>query len=240
MQQISNLIFCDDDIAEMPLESRLMPNPYNDYPYLFIENFLPEATCCALAKMIREDSDAEEAKIKTTLLQSVVNPTVDTSIRKTAIYKLDEQQELLYNEAFAAHQGSIERFFSLALTTATTVQVLEYTEGSFYIRHADDSSELVNDEGETVGFIQIAPQRKLTTVLFCTSHEIHQNSGVHFSGGELRFNYLCNAEGSPVTLRPKAGDMIIFPSNPIYSHEVLPVTSGYRLTMVQWHNAITG
>jgi SM-20-related protein len=59
-----------------------------------------------------------------------------------------------------------------------------------------------------------------------------------FSGGELLFNYLMDEEGHTITLRPQAGDMIVFLSNPYFSHEVLPVTDGFRLTLVQWHNAL--
>jgi SM-20-related protein len=59
-----------------------------------------------------------------------------------------------------------------------------------------------------------------------------------FSGGELLFNYLYDKEGSLVKIKPQAGDMVVFPSNPYFSHEVLPVKEGYRLTLVQWHDAI--
>ena len=136
------------------------------------------------------------------------------------------------------HQEEIENYFSLALTTSTKLQTLEYTKGSFYIKHADDSNELVNKENETVGFVQVAPQRKLSSVLFTSSHAKHNNSGLSFKGGELVFNYLFDSDGKQVVFYPEMGDMIIFPSNPIYSHEVLRVDEGYRLTLVQWHNAI--
>ena len=32
--------------------------------------------------------------------------------------------------------------------------------------------------------------------------------------------------------------MIVFPSNPYFSHEVLTIRSGYRLSLVQWHDTI--
>jgi predicted 2-oxoglutarate/Fe(II)-dependent dioxygenase YbiX len=87
-------------------------------------------------------------------------------------------------------------------------------------------------------FYTIAPQRKLTTVLFTTSHSKHIEDPYHFSGGELLFNYLFDKDGNTIKFEPKAGDMIIFPSNPYFSHEVLRVQQGYRLTLVQWHDAI--
>lgn len=45
MQQISNNLFCDDFIASMALETRLMANPYYDYPYLIIKDFFSKSTC---------------------------------------------------------------------------------------------------------------------------------------------------------------------------------------------------
>lgn len=239
MQQISTHVFCDDFIVTLPLDSRLMPNPYRDYPFLVIKNFLPQSLCSAIAAHTGELHDAERAMVKSTRLGSVVDPTVNEQIRKTAIYKLPDSLLEAYRDRFLHHQKAIEAFFSIALTTATEVQALEYTEGAFYIKHADDSNEVVNEAGETVGFVQVAPQRKITTVLFATSHSETQGDATHFCGGELCFNYLCDAEGAPIRLYPEAGDMVVFPSNPIFSHEVLPVREGYRLTLVQWHNGIT-
>lgn len=238
MQQISNHVFCDDFIAGLKLETRLMPNQYYDYPYLIIKNFLSELTCQEISEFTSNVSAVEQAKVKTTLLNSIVDPSVDENIRKTVHHKLPKKFLQVYDKSFKIHQAAIEDFFRLALTTSTKLQTLEYTKGSFYIKHADDSNELVNELNETVGFIQVASQRKLSSVLFSTSHAKHENSALEFQGGELIFNYLFDADGEQVVFYPEAGDMIIFPSNPIYSHEVLPVKKGYRLTLVQWHNAI--
>ncbi len=238
MQQISNYVFCDDFIADLKLETRLMPNQYHDYPYMLIKNFLSEPTCREITEYTSNASKIEQAKVKTTVLNSVVDPSVDESIRKTVLHRLPKKLTQVYDKSFKKHQAAIEGFFSLALTTSTTLQTLEYTKGSFYIKHADDSSELVNEANQTVGFVQVAPQRKLSTVLFATSHEKHKNNGLDFKGGELVFSYLYDKDGKQVVFYPEAGDMLIFPSNPIYSHEVLPVDEGYRLTLVQWHNAI--
>lgn len=238
MQQISNNIFCDEHVLGMSLSSRLMPNPYYDYPYLLIENFLPQFVCDSIVEYAFNSSQTERARVKTTLLNAVVSPSVDESIRKTVIHKLPDTLLAEYDKSFKKHQQKIEDFFSLPLTTASLVQALEYTKGDFYIKHADDSNEVLNDRGETVGFVQVAPLRKISTVLFVSSYDEYGADEKHFSGGELLFNYLFDAEGKRVKFCPKAGDMLVFPSNPIYSHEVLPVNEGYRMTLVQWHNAI--
>lgn len=238
MQQISNHVYCDDFVLSLDLDSKLMPNPYNDYPYLIIKNFLSKSTCDDISNYTYSASKSEKARVKTRVLKSVVNPSVDEKIRKTMIHKLPELFLNAYEESFKAHQQQIEEFFSIALTTSTKIQALEYTKGSFYIKHADDSNELIDEDSNTIGFVQVAPQRKLTTVLFTTSYGM-ENEKVHgFTGGELIFNYLYDVDGKQIEFLPQAGDMIVFPSNPIYSHEVLPVKDGYRLTLVQWHNAI--
>lgn len=237
MQQISNHVYCDDFIATLKLETKLMPNPYQDYPYLIIKNFLSVATCDEIVLQTRKASDAVSAQIKKADY-GVVTQALDTSIRSTKIYPLTPPFSDLYHASFLEHQNTIENFFAVALTTATEVQVLEYEKDDFYVKHADDSSEVINNEGETVGFIQVAPQRKITTVLFATSNSEDGDSFNTFSGGELIFNYLFDKSGKSISIIPQAGDLVVFPSNPIYSHEVLTVNSGYRLSIVQWHNAI--
>ena len=238
MQQISNHIYCDDFISSLKLRTKIIPNQYYDYPYLIIKNFFSKSTCHDISNYCYSASEGEKAKVKTRVLNSIVEPSIDTTIRKTIIHKLPDIYLNMYEENFKLHQADIEHFFSVALTTATTLQTLEYTKDSFYIKHADDSNELINDAGETVGFIQVAPARKITTVLFTTSHKKHNDKAISFEGGELVFNYLFDSNSEQVRLHPEAGDMIVFPSNPIYSHEVLSVKSGYRLSLVQWHNAI--
>ncbi|MBN2823814.1 MAG: 2OG-Fe(II) oxygenase [Campylobacterales bacterium] len=241
MIQISNEVFCDERLQVWDIENRILPNPYYDKPFLVIPNFLDEPLAHEISQSIYESSHAKKAQIKSMLLQSVVDASVDESIRKTNIYTLNELHTTIYHNLFRLHQPQMERFFNLSLTLSTPIQALEYTQGSFYIKHADDSNELIDKEGQTVGFNCVAPQRKLTTVLFATSYQDEapkDEDTSHFSGGELLFNYLFDQQDNPITFKPRAGDMIIFPSNPYFSHEVKPVTSGYRVTLVQWHNAL--
>ncbi len=241
MIQISNEIFCDERLQGWDIAHKILPNPYYDKPFLIIPNFLDSDLAAEIVSNISQSSHAQKAQIKKMLLQSVLDPDVNETIRKTNLYTLNPLHASLYQKLFKFHQPKIERFFNLSLTLATPIQALEYTQGSFYIKHADDSNELIDKEGETVGFTCVAPQRKLTTVLFATSFYdgvVAKDDKQHFGGGELLFNYLYDKDGNGVALKPRAGDMIVFPSNPYFSHEVKKVTSGYRLTLVQWHNAI--
>ncbi|MBD3789666.1 MAG: 2OG-Fe(II) oxygenase [Campylobacterales bacterium] len=238
MIQISEQVFCDPFLQECFMENAYLPNPYLETPFLIIEDFLSTDHCHDIVSEIQRASCAHKAEVKSMILNSVVTPSVDEEIRRTSIYQLSDILEEIYQKSFLMHQSRIEEYFSMPLTTATPLQVLEYQKGDFYIKHSDDSSEIVDKEGTTVGFTCVAPQRKLTSVLFASSHISHPNAQDQFDGGELIFNYLYNAKGEQITIKPKAGDMVVFPSNPYFSHEVKPVLSGYRLTLVQWHNSI--
>ena len=237
--QISNKVYCDDLFLNIEIENKLLPNPYRDYAYLIIKNFLPETICKEIAKFVKvKDDDFSDAKVKVEVELGIVQPKLKKEYRKTNIYKLNELYESIYQKQFKKYQPMIEEYFSTALTFSTDIQVLEYTKGCFYIKHSDDSSELLDGMGNTAGFLCVAPMRKITTVLFATSFDEKVKSEFTFSGGELLFNYLSDSDGKTIKLEPKAGDMIVFPSNPYFSHEVLKVKKGYRLTLVQWHDGI--
>lgn len=49
-----------------------------------------------------------------------------------------------------------------------------------------------------------------------------------FEGGELKFSWL------NYLYKPVAGDLVIFPSNHVFSHESLPIKSGKKYAIVSW------
>jgi SM-20-related protein len=228
MHQISQYVYANDALLSMEIPTKRLPNPYHDFPYMVIKGVLPPHVCRDMTASAREDHDAIQAQLR--------GKALDTSIRKTDIHTLLPQHQALYEKAFTLLRPTMERFFNLSLGTSTKVQVLGYESGSFYAQHSDDSSELRDHFGKVIGYRAVAPERKLTTVLFTTSYTPNPTDHDHFNGGELLFNYLCDEKGNTITLRPEAGDMVVFLSNPYFSHEVLPVKKGFRLSLVQWHD----
>lgn len=240
MVQISDHVFCASFLNELDIKSKYLPNPYRPYPYLIIKDFLSALELQWVVDSVKDAHDAVVAKVKSEVIPGVVVPKVVEKYRKTNIYTLESSLEYLYNERFKSYQAQIEEYFNLSLTVSTEIQALEYMRGGFYVPHADDSNALVDNNGEIVGYVTVAPTRKLTTVLFTTSCVLTSPKANEFRGGELVFNYLYDKEGKEIIFQAKAGDMVVFPSNPYFTHEVLPVEEGYRLTLVQWHNAILG
>ncbi len=229
MHQISNYVYARDELLEWDIPTARLPNPYHDFPYMVLEGVLSPAECRAITAAALADNDSVAAELR--------GRSLDTAIRKADIHILSAEHRAIYDRRFEAVRSEIEEFFALSLAKATDVQVLGYESGSFYVKHSDDSSELRDAQGNVIGYKTVAPERKLTTVLFTTSYTPHPTDQDHFSGGELLFNYLCDQHGNTITLRPEAGDMVVFLSNPYFSHEVLPVKEGFRLSLVQWHNA---
>jgi SM-20-related protein len=230
MHQISNYVYARDALLVMDIPSKRLPNAYHDFPYMVLEGVLSPSECRAITAAALADKESVKAELR--------GRSLDTTIRKTDIHTLSAEHCAIYDCRFEAVRYEIEEFFSLSLTKATDVQVLGYERGSFYLKHSDDASELRDREGNVIGYRTVAPERKLTTVLFTTSYTPHPTDQDHFSGGELLFNYLCDEHGNTITLRPEAGDMVVFLSNPYFAHEVLPVKEGFRLSLVQWHDGL--
>ena len=231
MYQISDKIFAEDFLFQVKIATPLLPSPYETYPYLVIENFLDEVTCQSIIDEARADHNVTEAGLRSE------NSSLNTKIRNTKIHKLSTPHQSIYNDALNNIRPNIEQFFSLSLTQSTQPQLLEYTQGSFYKAHSDDSSVLIRDE-EIIGFKQVAPQRKLTTLLFLSEYSQKVKTPYQFNGGALVFNYFKDTDGKTIELKGRMGTLIVFGSNPIYTHEVREVTKGYRLTIAQWHDAL--
>ncbi|WP_353663037.1 2OG-Fe(II) oxygenase [Hydrogenimonas sp. SS33] len=221
---VSEKIYADRKVWAMDFPRQPMPSPYVERPFLTFEEAVPHDACRdALATL--EGCDTKAAALRG-------DRALDRSIRDTLLHPLTPQIERLYEEAVGKYRSKIERFFAVALGAATRPQLLEYREGGRYRRHADNASELVDSRGELVGYRVTIPERKVTTLLFLNTQ------GEDFTGGALLFNHLVDEEGKTVTLKPRAGTLLAFPSHPLFAHEVEPVQSGRRFAIAQWHDAV--
>jgi predicted 2-oxoglutarate/Fe(II)-dependent dioxygenase YbiX len=86
----------------------------------------------------------------------------------------------------------------------TGYQLLRYKEGEFYTQHTDSFKE---------------QQRSLSC-----SIQLNED----YEGGEFAF---FNRE---MMIRAKPGSAIVFPSNFMYPHEIMPVISGTRYSIITW------
>ena len=64
MTQISNNIYCSDFLLDLDIKTKLLPNPYYDYPFLIIENFFDKNECDEINQEIKKDEDFQKAQVK--------------------------------------------------------------------------------------------------------------------------------------------------------------------------------
>jgi hypothetical protein len=82
--------------------------------------------------------------------------------------------------------------------------ILKYGQGQKFINHIDDSPNAT---------------RRISTVYYLNDN---------YTGGEINFPRF------GITLKPKANQMVIFPSSFVYNHSVDPVVEGKRYAVVSW------
>lgn len=95
-------------------------------------------------------------------------------------------------------------FTDVSVSKDTGYELLKYKPGGFYKQHVDS--------------YDIHP-RELT--LSITMNDEYEGGGWSFFDGQYKLN-------------PKIGSAIMFPSNFMFPHAILPVTSGTRYAMITW------
>jgi len=97
-----------------------------------------------------------------------------------------------------------QAFFRIGCSWHDSYSILKYGVGQKFVNHIDDHPDF---------------HRRISTLYYINDD---------YSGGEInfpRFN---------LSFKPKANQMIIFPSAYVYNHSVSPVTEGTRYAVVSW------
>lgn len=110
----------------------------------------------------------------------------------------------IFRDAFMPHLTQYFGRFGVDIKDYDGYQVLKYGIGQKFDRHADDHWRY--------------PRRVSLTYYANDDYE----------GGEIEFDQF------EVMLKPKKGQLLIFPSTFVYTHTVHPVTAGTRYAVVQW------
>ena len=133
LDQISNFVYCDAKLNEMDIETKLLPNPYYDYPYMIIENFFEDSLCDEINCFIAKKDEYENANLRVRNSINALDEKLDKKIRNTNLYKLDDFFENMYYERFSKKQKNIEEYFKLPITSSTDIQALEYKKSALHM-----------------------------------------------------------------------------------------------------------
>lgn len=181
--------------------------PDSENLYIDIEEGIISANMNWTAASVKEGSD----------------PTVNTKTRDTHsigvsylgekkdISSINNMSELFLvnlNNMFFENFDPIEKNYMSSYGVSSdwhdSYGILKYGEGQQFTNHIDDHPSY---------------HRRVSTVYYLNDN---------YTGGEInfpRFN---------VTFKPKANQMIIFPSTYVYNHSVSPVIEGKRYAVVSW------
>jgi len=184
---------------------------------LFVRPAFLDAEQCA-----RMRADCERAAwTKGTVAREHAIECLDESVRKVHCADIAEDLWRETRHRLSTLTPELERHFGETLTGCHGPDFLVYEPGAFYTPHLDSGTHY--------------RQRRVSLVIFL-NHGGDDECSDGYTGGELTFHGLLGGEvwaKCPFPLRGEPGLLVAFRSNTI--HEVRPIRSGRRFTIVGWY-----
>jgi len=191
---------------------------YNPYDLIIIkENVIPQEHIEELMLLTNNTKDISQATIINKTKEEEDGDSSETNLetRNTLWYnitdELDKKLEVAVAGCFVNH---VMPKYNCEFKGYEPVQFLGYPPGGHYKGHNDGE----HFNYETRQWEKIMPRD--VSFLFYLNDQ--------YGGGELEFYDL------GLTIKPKKGMMIAFPSYKDFAHKVHPVTWGHRYTLVSW------
>lgn len=194
-------------------KNKISTNDVTDFIY-HRSNFLESEFC---DKLISEfgDDEWEDAKIsgfkeENNISQEVRNcKLIEFSWSDVMNKNYDVRKELddyIYSKVSSAYRDYVRQYHNVQFCCQEDegYTLLKYDVGGKYVEHTDHFKD---------------KPRSLTIII---------NLNDDYTGGELSFR------NKTKIYELKKGDLIIFPSNFMYPHEIIPVKSGTRYSLITW------
>jgi predicted 2-oxoglutarate/Fe(II)-dependent dioxygenase YbiX len=183
----------------------------NDYILIF-DNVITHALCDAVISEFANENEWQK-----TVVGTEVGGRIDENIRTAETVVISYPQVIqknikvrakldkyIFASAGLAIRKYNEKFPSALIQQDSGYELLRYKKGQFYIEHTDSFKQ--------------APRS--VSCSFALNDD-YEGGEFAFFGQELKFNL-------------KKGSCIMFPSNFMYPHEIMPVTNGTRYSIVTW------
>jgi len=189
----------------------LLHNPYD--LIIIKDNAIPQEHIEEIMLLTNNTKDISQATIING--EDREKSDTNTEIRNTLWYTITEQMAKNLEKAVAGcFRNFVAPRYNCQFKSYEPVQFLGYPVGGHYKGHND---------GEKFNFETRQWERLMdrdVSFLFYLNDQ--------YGGGELEFPEL------GLTIKPKKGMMIAFPSYKDFAHKVHPVTWGHRYTLVSW------
>jgi hypothetical protein len=174
-----------------------------------------------LVQDIEEGASSARIAWETSKVRKEGESVVDTESRDTLIIGVPYSDKIIndfttFPEAFNANISNIfllgfgpleldyKKDYLFETNWHDSYQILKYGEGQKFVNHIDDHEVY---------------HRRLSLVYYLNDD---------YEGGEIVFPRF------GITYKPKANELLLFPSTYVYNHSVLPVISGTRYAVVSW------
>ena len=112
----------------------------------------------------------------------------------------------IFFNSFAKIENHYKAKYGVSFSKHSSYDILKYGEGQMFTNHIDHHPDY---------------QRTISLVYYFNDD---------YEGGEINFPRF------DISFKPKANQLIIFPSTYVYNHSVSEVTSGTRYAVVSWIN----
>ena len=189
---------------------------YNPYDLIIIKrDIVPSDHLEELMLLTNNTKDITQATVIDKSDKSEGGEKKEIETRNTLWYTIPEEMHLKLERAIAdCFKGFVVPRYNCRFKSYEPVQFLGYPPGGHYKGHNDGESF----NYETRQWESCMPRD--VSFLFYLNDQ--------YGGGELEFYDL------GLTIKPKKGMMIAFPSYKDFAHKVHPVTWGHRYTLVSW------
>ena len=187
---------------------------YNPYDLIIIkEKVIPQENIEELMLLTNNTKDISQATIINN--DKADNSETNLEVRNTLWYNIPEEMAKNLEQAVAAcFREHIAPKYNCQFKSYEPVQFLGYPVGGHYKGHND--GEIFNDKTRQW---EKTMERDVSFLFYLNDQ---------YGGGELEFYDL------GLTIKPKKGMMIAFPSYKDFAHKVHPVTWGHRYSLVCW------
>jgi predicted 2-oxoglutarate/Fe(II)-dependent dioxygenase YbiX len=172
-------------------------------------NVLPDAVCRALLEEYAGSSEWVPAKTIAGVNPNIRNcDTIKMSTVESLAVNRPTRVELdnkILGSLYLAAKSYFEQFPRATCKQDSGYELLRYREGGFFKEHVDYNA---------------AVTQRQVSFSFALNDD--------YEGGEFKF------AGSDRLYRIPKGACLAFPSNFVFPHQILPVTSGTRYSVVTW------
>lgn len=186
---------------------------------LVAQRFLSDDICDEYIEYIQsqQEIDLSVFDAEATNKTGAISWEVDKKTRDTQTVDIEPIQDVVVDLMKVAVSQHLNPFFNVEIQNSEQPQILVYHPGGHYKPHIDGEA-LFNDGSGQLRWKRNV-ERDISMVIYLNDN---------FEGGEIVFPH------QAISIKPRKGMMVAFPSTHHFLHGVNPVTNGVRYAIVNW------